>query len=210
MEDTLVFIDEGFIDKLTKLLGDGARINFNKLDFAKILSKKQGLFFKHLFYYTCPPFQSAFPTEDEANRKKGHDKFIAALSKDKDITIREGRCQKIINEDGHIDYNQKGVDTLLTLDLSHIKDDFPDIKRIILVSSDTDFCPAIKDIKERNKIEVILYTYFDRTRKSRFSLSNELINCCSKYVKLVKEDFTSCPLNKPKNLQSQNNKEVKK
>ena len=82
--------------------------------------------------------------------------------------------------------------------MSHIREDCPEIKKIILVSSDTDFCPIINDIKERNKIEVILYSYFDRKRKSKFSVSNDLIKCCSKYVKLVKEDFTSCPISNKK------------
>jgi len=198
MEETLVFIDEGFLDKLTKLFGDGNRIKYGKFDFAKRIAKKQNLICKHMFYYTCPPFQSDKPTKEEGQRKKGHDKFVVALSKNKDIIIRQGRCQKIINEKREIEYNQKGVDTLLTLDLSHIKDDFPEIKKIILVSSDTDFCPAIKDIKKRYKIEVILYTYFDRKRRSKFSLSNELIDCCSNYFKLNKEDFTSCPIRKQK------------
>ena len=165
MEETLVFIDEGFLDKLTKLFGDGKRIKFDKFNFAKRIAEKQNLICKYLFYYTCPPFQSDKPTEEEAVRKKGHDRFITILSKNKDITIRQGRCQRIINEKREIEYNQKGVDTLLTLDISHIKEDFPDVKKIILISSDTDFCPAIKDIKERYKIEVILYTYFDKRRK---------------------------------------------
>ena len=64
MEETLVFIDEGFLDKLTKLFGEGERIKFDKFDFAKRIAKKQGLICKHLFYYTCPPFQSATPTEE--------------------------------------------------------------------------------------------------------------------------------------------------
>jgi len=93
------------------------------------------------------------------------------------------------NKDGKEKYSQKGVDTLLTIDLSHIKDDYPNIKKIILISSDTDFCPVIRDIKERDKIEVILYTYFDKKRHSKFSLSNELISCCSKYVRLLKSHF---------------------
>jgi uncharacterized LabA/DUF88 family protein len=199
MEETLVFIDEGFLDKLLKLFGDGKRIKFDKFDFAKRITKKQNLLCKHLFYYTCPPFQSDKPTEEETKRKKGYDKFISALSKNKDITIREGILQKIVDEKGKLKYNQKGVDTLLTIDLGHIRDDFPDINKIILVSSDTDFCPAIRDIEKRDKIEVILYTYFDRKRKSKFSLSNELIDCCSEHIKLTKEDFTSCPIDKERN-----------
>ena len=199
MEDTLVFIDEGLLKELVEYFGDGKRLKFDKFEFAKRIAKKQGLFCKHLFYYTCPPFQSEEPTEDEAIRKKGHDKFVNALSKNKDITIREGRCQRLKNDEGKFVYRQKEVDNLLTIDMGHIKDDFPEIKKIILISSDTDFCPSIKDVKKRDKIEVILYTYFDRERKSKFSLSNELIGCCSNYVKLTKEDFTSCPIKKEKN-----------
>jgi hypothetical protein len=30
MEETLVFIDEGFLDKLTLLLGEGKRLKFEK------------------------------------------------------------------------------------------------------------------------------------------------------------------------------------
>ncbi len=196
MESTLVFIDEGFVDKLTKFFGSGIRLKFDKIDFARRLSKKENLTFKRLFYYTCPPFQSSYPTNDEMKRKKGHDRFIASLSRSNDITIREGRVQKVINKYGKVEFKQKGVDTLLTIDLSHIKEDYPDIKKIILVSSDTDFCPIIEDIKDRNGIEVILYTYFDRKRKSKFSLSNNLLKCCQKYVKLTKEDFTSCVIRK--------------
>ena len=189
MEKTLVFLDEGFLDKLTKFFGDGNRLKFDKFEFAKLISKEQGLICKHLFYYTAPPFQGTPPTKKERKMKEGYDRFITSLSKDKNLTIREGRCQKVIDKDGKEKYTQKGVDTLLTIDLSHIKEDYPNIKRIILVSSDTDFCPAIRDIKERNNIEVILYTYFDRKRGSKFSLSNELITCCSKYAKLTKQHF---------------------
>ena len=195
MEHTLVFLDEGFLDKLTKFLGDGRRLKFDKFEFAKIISKEQNLFCKHLFYYTAPPFQGTPPTEKERKMKEGYDKFIASLSKNKNTVLREGRCQKMIDNDGKEKYAQKGVDTLLTIDLGHIKEDYPQVKKIILVSSDTDFCPAIRDIKERNDVEVILYTYFDKKRGSKFSLSNELISCCSRWVKLKKEHF-----NKIKNL----------
>jgi uncharacterized LabA/DUF88 family protein len=189
MEETLVFLDEGFLNELTKFFGDGNRLKFDKFEFAKMISKEQNLHCRHLFYYTAPPFQGTPPTEKEKVMKEGYDKFVASLSKNKDITVREGRCQKLTDKDGNEKYTQKGVDTLLTIDLSHIKEDYPNIKRVILISSDTDFCPAIRDIKERSKIQVILYTYFDKKRHSKFSLSNELITCCSLYVRLKKDHF---------------------
>jgi len=196
MEETLVFIDEGFLDKLTKIFGNGVRLKFDKFEFAKRIAKKQGFSCKHLFYYTAPPFQGTHPTKKEKSMKEGYDKFVFSLSKNKNITIREGRCQKIINQNGEIEFKQKGVDTLLAIDLSHVKEDYSNVKEIILVSSDTDFCPVIRDIKERASIKVVLYTYFDKKRKSKFSLSNELISCCSRYIILSKQDFDDAPLNK--------------
>ncbi|HLD54642.1 MAG TPA: NYN domain-containing protein [Candidatus Nanoarchaeia archaeon] len=199
MEETLVFIDEGFLSKLSKHLGKTKYIKINYLKFAKQLSKKQNLFCKKIFYYTAPPYQSEPPSEKEELMKKGYDCFIKSFKKNNEVIVREGRCQKIKDENGETRYKQKGVDTLLTIDLSHLKEDYPEIKKIILISSDTDFCPAIKDIKKRWNTEVLLYTYFDRKRKSKFSLSNDLIACCSKYFKLTKEDFLSAPLNKNEN-----------
>ena len=187
-----MFIDEGFLDKLSKHFGAGTRLKFDKFCFAKGLAKKHGLFCKKLFYYTAPPFQSTFPTIEEKQKKAGHDKFIKALSENKNIVVREGRCQRTFDQNGRPVFKQKGVDTLLTIDLGHLKEDFPEIKRIILVSSDTDFCPAIRDIKDRGGVEVILYTFFDRQRHSKFSLSNELIKCCSVYCRIEKQDFVDC------------------
>ncbi len=189
MEETLVFIDEGFLDKVTILLGSGKRLKFNKLVFAERLAQKQALNCKRVFYYTCPPFQAYNPSQEEIRRRKGYDRFINALAKNERVTIRQGRCQRITDKEGKVTYHQKGVDILLTIDLSHLREDFPLVKKIILVSSDTDFCPIISDIQKRWGIEVILYSFFERKRGSKFSLSNELVKCCSRYYKLVKEDF---------------------
>ena len=45
-----------------------------------------------------------------------------------------------------------------------------------------------KKLKEEGK-EVVLYTYFERTRNSMFSRYNELLSVCSKWVKLTAGDF---------------------
>ena len=198
MEETIVFLDGGFISKLSKHFGEGQYLKFDLIKFAKNLAKKQNLFCKRIFYYNAPPFQPEPPTEEETKRKKGYDKFIRALSKNKNTIIREGRVQKLFDENKNPIFKQKGVDTLLTIDLSHIREDFSEIKKIMLVSSDTDFCPAIRDIKKRANIEVILYTYFDKKRKSKFSLSNKLISCCSQFFQLIKQDFDQASLKQKK------------
>ena len=188
VEETLVFIDEGFLSKLSKHFGNGNYIKIDYIQFSKNLVKKQNLFLKHLFYYTSPPFQDAIPAKEQIIRKEGYDKFISVFSKNKEVTIRQGRCQKIINKEGNITFKQKGVDALMVSDMVSVPIKFPGIQRIILITSDTDFCPIIGDI-ERLGVKVILYTYYERKRNSKFSVSHHLIDCCENTYYLTKKDF---------------------
>jgi len=185
-DKVLIFIDAGFLSKLSKHLGEGSYIKFKIKNFIENLSKKYNFQAEKIFYYSAPPYQSNNPSKSEAGRKERYDSFRSSLIKE-GIIFREGRCQRL-KIDGKFEFRQKGVDTLLTIDLSHIREDYPRIKKIILISSDTDFVPIIKDIQKRG-IAVVLFSYFDRKRGSPFSLSNHLINSCSKYIKLIKEDF---------------------
>jgi uncharacterized LabA/DUF88 family protein len=188
MEKTLVFIDEGFLSKLSRHFGNGNYLKIDYLKFAKNLSKKQNLLFIHLFYYTAPPHLDSVPTEDQIKRKKGYDKFVSSISKNKEISVFEGRCQKILEIGGKISYSQKGVDALMVADMVSVPIKFPEIKKIVLVTSDTDFCPIIKKINDVG-IGVILYTYYERKRNSKFSVSHHLIDCCENTFYLNKQDF---------------------
>lgn len=188
MDETLVFIDEGFLSQLSKHFGNGKYLKIDYLEFAKDLAKKQNLFLKHLFYYTAPPFQDAKPSVEQMSRKEGYDKFISKFSKNNEVTIKQGRCQKIIEQNGKINYHQKGVDALMVSDMVSVPIRFPSVKKIILITSDTDFCPIISDIESLN-VKVILYTYYDRKRNSKFSISHHLIDCCNNTFYLRKEDF---------------------
>jgi hypothetical protein len=73
---TLVFIDETFLEKLSKYFGKGRYIKFDKVLFAENLSKKQKLNCMQIFYYTAPPFQSEKPILLEVKKKKGYEKFV--------------------------------------------------------------------------------------------------------------------------------------
>lgn len=196
MENTLVFVDAGFLSKLSKNFGAGKYLSYDIINFAKNLALKQNLLCKHIFYYTAPPFQSSPSTNEEDIRKENFDRFIKKLSKNSLITIRQGRCQRLrINN--QFEFCQKGVDTLLTMDLVSIPSKYPEIRKVILIACDSDFVPIIKSLKEL-KIKVILFTYYEKGRSSIFSTSNELIQEAFKYKLLTKEDFDSSPLNKSK------------
>ncbi|MBL7147760.1 MAG: NYN domain-containing protein [Nanoarchaeota archaeon] len=197
MDDTIVFIDAGFLSKLSKHFGNGKYLIYDLVEFSRNLSKKQNLSCKKIFYYTASPFLSPKPSFEEIKKKKDYDTFTSAMKKYSDFIIREGRCQRLkINN--KFKYSQKGVDALMVMDLMDIVIDYPQIKKIILIATDSDFVPVIKKLKER-KISTILYTYYEKGRKAIFSTSNQLIQSVNKYVLLTKNDFTSYPLNKKKN-----------
>ena len=194
MDDTAVFIDGGFLSKLSKHFGNGRYLVYDLIEFSRKLSRKQNLNCKKIFYYTAPPFLPSNPSPEETKRKRDYDTFISAMKKYQDFIIREGRCQRLkINN--KFEYGQKGVDSLMVMDLMDILIDFPQIKKISLIATDSDFVPVIKKLNDRN-VSTILHTYYETGRKALFSTSNELIKSVNKYILLNKDDFTSCPLKK--------------
>jgi len=187
MEEILVFVDNGFFklvkDSFEKKTGKRKRL----LQTFRNICKKENLNLGHLFFYYSPPYQSENPSERENKLKKDYDLIKKMISKKKWATFREGRCPRL-KVDGKYIYNQKGVDILLVIDLMRFDKKFPNVKKIILVACDSDFVPAIEQLKSEGA-EVILYTYFDRKRDSQFSRYNELLKCSSKWVKLNSGDF---------------------
>jgi uncharacterized LabA/DUF88 family protein len=115
-------------------------------------------------------------------------KFISNFKDSNLFTIKEGRVQKFIDKDGKENFKQKGVDALMVADMISVPIKFKDVKKIILVTSDTDFCPIISQIEEFG-IKVLLYTYYEKQRNSKFSVSHHLIDCCTNVSYLNKEDF---------------------
>jgi uncharacterized LabA/DUF88 family protein len=185
-QDTVVFIDEAFLSKLSKYFGNEKYVRFDRQLFSFNLSKKEKLNCKDIFFYIAPPYQGPFPTREEEERKKGFDEFIFKL-KEKNIIVRMGRCQRLKIND-KFEYNQKAVDVLLAMDLTNVPLKYPGVKKIIIISSDSDFVPVINNLQEQG-IKIILYTYYEKMRDSNFSRSNDLIKSVYKYVQLTKEDL---------------------
>jgi uncharacterized LabA/DUF88 family protein len=187
MDKVIVLVDSGFLSKLSKYFGEGKYLKYDLVKFSKQVSRKQDLICEHIFYYTAPPFQTEKPSVEESRKYKNYRKFVSKLFKNSKITIREGRCQRLKFDGGFV-YKQKGVDSLMIMDMMRIPIEYKNIKKIILIASDSDFVPTIEYLKKLG-IEVILYTYFDRKRESNFSTSNDLLKSCSRWIKIKKEDF---------------------
>ncbi len=193
MFETIIFIDGGFVSKISNYFGDGKYLRYDLISFAENICLKENLLYKQIFYYTALPFQSEFPTETEEKKKEGYDKFIKQLKK-RGVIVREGRCQRL-KIDGKFEYSQKAVDILLAMDIMSVPLKYLEVRRIILLSTDSDFVPLIESLKEKG-IKTILYTYYKKQRGVIFARSNYLIKSVHKYKLLTKKDFEDCPLEK--------------
>ena len=189
MEDCIVLADNGFFKLVKKEFENKTKKPKKFLQTFRNICNIEKFNLKHLFVYMAPPFQSRIPTEDESSRKSKYDQIKRMLDSKKWTTVREGRCQKIFDKDGNFSFNQKGVDAWIVADLCLFKEDFPEVSKVILLSSDSDFAPIIGMIREKKSIEVILYTYFEKNRKGKFHKSNHLIKACTRYKRLKPEDF---------------------
>lgn len=184
MKSTILFIDSGYLSHIVKHLGKGKPLKYKIENFSFNLCKVLELDCKEIYFYIAPPFQSPKPTSEENKRKANYDKFILKLKRvSPKIFIREGRLQKIDNI-----FTQKGVDTLMTMDLLKIAQK-KDIDEVILITSDTDFVPIIKDVRKNYGLKIILAYFTDRKRKSPFSLSNHLWGSVDKKILIRKEFF---------------------
>ncbi|MFH0876002.1 MAG: NYN domain-containing protein [archaeon] len=185
LKDTIVLIDGGYFSEISKDFGNQKHLKVDILKFSKYLAIKAGYWMDETYYYTAPPFQGTPPTQEEQKLKAGYDKFVSKLKK-QGIIVREGRVQKIDSN-----FCQKGVDTLVVMDLMKIASSKgKKYDTIILLACDTDFVPIIKKLEEEDSIKLHLYYHTDRIRKSKFSMSNEILNACKNKTQLTKEFFT--------------------
>jgi uncharacterized LabA/DUF88 family protein len=188
MEGTIVFLDYGYLDKVSMVLNKGVRFKYDPNKFAHTLAKSQNLACKQTYYYVGAPYQDTKPTQEQKKRKHSYDKFVSKMDKVANFKVRAGRIQRLFNhEKKKYEYHQKGVDTLIIMDM--IIEPFKrNIKKIIIVTADTDFVPVIDNIRSRG-VKVILFYYTDRKRHSGFSMSNHLWSRIDKGVLLDKSYF---------------------
>jgi hypothetical protein len=58
LEKTIVFIDAGYLSKISKHFGNGKYLELDIIKFTQYLAIKKGLWCDHVFYYTALPYQS--------------------------------------------------------------------------------------------------------------------------------------------------------
>lgn len=176
MRRAILFIDGQYLTHIERHYE--MRIPYSEL--ACEIARTRGVHVEQTYYYTAPPFQGTPPAVDEKQRKAGYDRFLRALTK-QGIAVREGRCQKIGGT-----YAQKGVDTLLTIDLIRMRQNHPDAQTALVLTGDTDFVPAIRAAQD-DRIDVVLIYAEDRSRHSKIRLANALLAICPNRVRITPE-----------------------
>lgn len=178
MDKVGVFIDGGFTSVLTKFIFPNPDKTPRKIDthiFSELLCEANNGELLRTYFYHCPPYQSKYPTEDEKKRKRGYDSWMYALKQLRQMQIREGRLKKTFDEQGKPDFIQKGIDVLLAIDMLKLALKGA-IQKIILISSDSDFVPVVRALRDEG-MSVILY-YYKSEETGQGCFSQDLYDEC--------------------------------
>ena len=129
------------------------------------------------YYYDCLPYKSNQPTVEEKRKYIAKAKFLHAMTRGIDrFQFRQGRLRK--NKSGQ--YEQKGVDVLLAIDMVRLCST-KQIDTAVLITGDSDLVPAV----EACKIEgAIVQIYYDKS-----SVSDELLNVCDERYEMDQNFF---------------------
>lgn len=183
MDKAAVLIDGGYLAKALKDFGE-PRIDFLKITewFCERANSERF----RTYYYFCMPYQSREPTPEERERYKRADKFISWLRKLPRFEVRLGKLGKrthVCEKCGFktVEYEQKRVDNLLTVDLVGLSWQRV-IEKAIILTGDSDFVPAVVEAKRAG---VIVQVYYAKTKSC--TIHNELRDACDECFELTKD-----------------------
>ena len=147
MAKLAIFIDGGYLGKI-------AEQNFRVwIDNEKLSNEIRGkisanthepLDLLRTYFYDCLPYQSAVPTEEEAQRFSGKRRFFSMLQRLPGYKVREGRLvHRGYDVKGKPIFQQKRVDLLIGLDIASLAAK-KQITHAALLSGDSDLLPAVE------------------------------------------------------------------
>ena len=175
-----ILIDGGYFEKVIRNEFSGVRIDFKQ--FVEILSVGKEVL--RTYYYHCLPYQSARPTQEESERFARKESFFSYLKKLPRFQVKLGKlAYRGLDPNGNKIFEQKGIDTLLSLDMVNLAAT-KQVSNIILIAGDSDYIPAI-ELTKTHGVGVILYHSQRRdnyhidlweTCDERFPITQSVIN----------------------------------
>jgi uncharacterized LabA/DUF88 family protein len=160
MEQCAIFIDGGYLAKVTEQ-------NFNRppIDFQRLSDVLSGSAQRlRTYFYDCMPYQGNPPTTQERDKHAAKAKFIHAVQRSvQRFQFRQGRLRKT----GATTFEQKRVDVMLGVDMVRLSSK-KQIDHVILIAGDSDLVPAVEACKEEGAIVRLYY--------HPSAISDELLN----------------------------------
>lgn len=151
-------IDGGYLGVLNKKNFCDSKGKPHYVDYGKvgqILVGRHNCELLRSYFYSCAPYISPKPTEEEKQRQRKFDQFLFNLKKLDRLAVRLGKLKKFQGPNGEFEFEQKGVDVQLAIDALQLSLKGK-IQKVILIAGDSDFVPVIEAIKDEG-IDVILY-----------------------------------------------------
>ena len=138
-----IFIDGEHLNAVLRSEFGSARIDY--LALSNRLAGEANIL--RTYYYSAPAYRSNPPTPEENDRYTSQRQFFRALESFSRYTVRLGRLAYRGNDRyGNPIFDQKQVDSLLTLDLVQLAMKQA-IQEAVLVAGDSDFIPAVTTAK---------------------------------------------------------------
>ena len=168
-----VFIDGGYLDHLRD------HRNLGRLDLEKLVHSVVGEGeLLRAYYYTCMPFLSKPPTEEERSRYAKKDQFLSVVRRLPRFEVRLGKIQRIGDE-----VRQKRVDILLAIELVSLAWK-RNIDWAVVVAGDSDFVPAVEQAKDAGVVVRLLYFHE--------SCHDELLDAVDERVEITQDMVDRC------------------
>lgn len=147
-----ILIDGGYFEKVIRNEFSGVRIDFKQ--FVEVLSVGKEVL--RTYYYHCLPYQSTPPTLEESQRFARKESFFSYLKKLPRFQVKLGKlAYRGLDATGNRVFEQRGIDTLLSLDMVNLAAT-KQVSNIILLAGDSDYIPAI-ELTKTHGVGVILY-----------------------------------------------------
>jgi len=170
----IVLIDGGYLAKSLEEFGR-PRIDFHKFSEAVC----GGYELLRTYYYTCMPYQSDPPTQDERSRYSQMDRFVYTLRKLPRFEVRLGKLGISGGE-----FVQKRVDILLAVDLVRLSWS-RQIDKAVLVTGDSDFVPAVEAAKDAGVL-IQLYCAKNSAHDELLSTVDESFELTDEFIGRIK------------------------
>ena len=150
MQRSALFIDAGYLKKLTRSRLHDAKVDFNFLFHA--LSEPTELI--QTYYYDCYPYQSVPPSLSEIEKMARKQRFFIALSRIPKLNVRLGRLERF-GTPPLAYYRPRRFEGLIAVDaltLAFTRQ----IDQMIFVAGNADYCPILRAVRGEG-VKVILW-----------------------------------------------------